>query len=340
MQEKGKSRISSTKPKGMDRGRARAERSPTSRAASARNTRVDAETARRIVLDAQGFGGEGLGPRGGVAALVKRLGAIQLDTISVLARSHELIPYSRLGAIKRATIERAYWGGDPAKTFEYWAHAASIVPVESWRYFGFRRRAERANGWGAREIPSSVMRSVRSRLAEGPVTATDLGGAKKSGAEWFDRSPEKHAAEWPYWIGEVVCARRAGWKRVYDLPERALPEEQVGMDASDEDCFRYLAHYAVEAMGIATRRDIADYFRLGLRQVDAGLRESDLTAVDVEGWEDPAWAATRRLESPAPLSQRTTLLSPFDSLTWERSRMERIFGFRLLPRRTSPRPSV
>ena len=94
-----------------------------------------------MALSAQGL----LGPRpgGGPAATLRRLGGVQLDTISVLARSHELVAYARHGAIRRAAIEEAYWGTS-SKTFEYWAHAACILPLEAWPYYAVRRRATRA----------------------------------------------------------------------------------------------------------------------------------------------------------------------------------------------------
>jgi hypothetical protein len=101
------------------------------------------DQARRIALRAQGLRGRSAG--GGVPAMVRRLGAVQLDTISVLARSHELVAYARHGAIGRAAVERAYWGRGSA-TFEYWSHAACVIPLEDWPLYGFKRRARRAKG--------------------------------------------------------------------------------------------------------------------------------------------------------------------------------------------------
>src|ERR1700735_3242076 len=108
------------------------------------------EQARRSALLAQGLRGA-LATGGGVAAMVRRLGAVQLDTISVLARSHELVAYARLGAVGRGAVERAYWSG--GRAFEYWAHAACVLPVAQWPLLAFRRRAFRARGWRWHQVP-------------------------------------------------------------------------------------------------------------------------------------------------------------------------------------------
>ncbi len=104
---------------------------------------LSADEARRIALRAQGLLGAP-DRRAGVRGVLRRLGAVQLDTISVLARSHELIPYARLGAVGRTAVESAYW--TEGNSFEYWSHAACILPVEEWPHFAFRRRARRARG--------------------------------------------------------------------------------------------------------------------------------------------------------------------------------------------------
>jgi uncharacterized protein len=101
---------------------------------------LTADEARRLALRAQGLLGAP-DRRGGVSSLLRHLGAVQLDTISVLARSHELVPYARLGAIGRTAVESAFWGHRPARAFEYWSHAACVLPADEWPWFAFRRRA-------------------------------------------------------------------------------------------------------------------------------------------------------------------------------------------------------
>ncbi|MFJ5076197.1 winged helix-turn-helix domain-containing protein [Streptomyces sp. NPDC088553] len=285
---------------------------------------LSADDARRIALRAQGFLGAP-DRRAGVRGVLRGLGQVQLDTISVLARSHELIPYARLGAVGRTTVEDAYWTGSHA--FEYWSHAACVLPVEEWPHFAFRRRAYRDRPHWGHELSAGAYDKVIDQLrAEGPRTATELGGAKNKG-EWWDWSDAKIAVERALMYGEVVVVERRGWKRVYDLAERAIPQALLHDDLDDTECVRRLVRQAGEALGVGTRADIADYHRLKGEQFDAVVEAAGLVPVTVAGWGKPAWADPAALASEPRGRHRTTLLSPFDSLIWERARTERIFGF-------------
>ncbi|MEU9665362.1 crosslink repair DNA glycosylase YcaQ family protein [Streptomyces bobili] len=295
-------------------------------------TELSADEARRIALRAQGFLGTP-DRRAGVRGVLRHLGAVQLDTISVLARSHELIPYARLGAVGRTTVENAYWkptSGTPEArphAFEYWSHAACILPIEEWPHFAFRRRAYRGRPHWNHTLPEGTYEQVIKQLrTEGPLTATELGGAKKT-SEWWDWSGTKVAVERALMHGEVVCVERRGWKRVYDLAERAIPADLLHDELDDAECLRRLVGLAGHSLGVGTRADIADYHRLKGEQVDAVIADSGLVPVTVEGWGKPAWADPAALATPPRGRHRTTLLSPFDSLIWERARTERIFGF-------------
>lgn len=304
---------------------------------------LSADDARRAALWAQGLLGARPVPKSeaarerAVIGMLEHLGAVQLDTISVLARSHELVAYARHGAIGRSAVETAYWSGETA--FEYWSHAACLLPMSEWPWFAFRRRhyARRGQRWHG--VPSSALEGILARLrAEGPLTTKDLGGAKKSGY-WWDWSEAKIAMEWLLDIGEVVVARRSGWRRVYDLPDRVVPRELMdrrgwvddeGVHGPDDaECLRRLVELGGHSVGVGTAADIADIHRLGITQALAHVHETDLVEVSVQGWEQRAWASPVALDwlgTPARPRSRTTLLSPFDSLIWNRDRMERLFG--------------
>jgi len=285
---------------------------------------LSADEARRIALRAQGLLGAP-DRRAGVRGVLRHLGAVQLDTISVLARSHELIPYARLGAVGRPAVEQAYWGSET--TFEYWSHAACILPVEEWPLFAFRRRAYRGRGhlWGHQVTPETYQHVLDKLRTEGPLTSTELGGAKKT-SEWWDWSDTKIAVERALAFGDVVCTERRSWKRVYELAEQAVPAELFGQELSDEECLRRLVAQAGAALGVATRADLMDYHRLKADQVESVLGDSGLVPVQVAGWGAPAWADPAALATEPRGRHRTTLLSPFDSLIWDRPRTERIFG--------------
>jgi len=261
---------------------------------------------------------------------LRRLGAVQLDTISVLARSHELVVYARLGAVGRDRIERAFWGRG-SDTFEYWSHAACVLPLDDWPAYEFKRRQWRNKGkrWHTLENRGNATDEVLARLrADGPLTANQLGGAKKGGP-WWDWSETKIAAEWLLDIGELVCRERRGFQRVYDLTERAVPAGLTAQEWSDEECAIRLVPAAGRALGVATEGDIAVYHGLPRALVGRVLPESGLVPVTVEGWRQPAWAEPSALESLGSSARvRTVALSPFDSLIWYRDRVERLFGLR------------
>ena len=311
--------------------------------APAAEVTLSPDEVRRMTLRAQGFLGatpwhRSPASRGGVAAMLRRIGAVQLDTISVLARSHELVAYARLGPVSRQAIEQAYWHASRPAAFEYWAHAACVLPIEQWPYFAFRRCAFRARGLRWHQTSPETCEKVLARLrAEGPLTATQLGGAK-GGGPWWDWSDVKIAVEWLLDTGEVICVRRTGWRRVYDLPERVLADELLGADPADPECLAYLAGVTARALGVVTRADLTEYHRLGVQHTrlvaDAALA-AGLTPVaiagpsggsgTVPGWADPAALAE---ESAGRRGRhRVTLLSPFDSLIWDRKRTRQVFGF-------------
>jgi uncharacterized protein YcaQ len=297
---------------------------------------------RRLTLYAQGFLGAAA-RRGGVPGVLRRVRAVQLDTISVLARSHELVAYARLGPVGRDAVEAAYWPSRKPQAFEYWAHAACILPIEDWPYYAWRRRAFAARGQRWHNVSEQACAEVLARLRdEGPMTATQLGGAK-AGGPWWDWSEVKIAAEWLLDTGRAVCVRRTGWRRVYDLPERAIPKELFETEPTDAQCLVHLVGTTVRALGVATQADLIEYQRLnghglhirGGEALDAAAEEGGLTAVTVPGakkpvraWADPA--ALAWLAAGGRGTHRTTLLSPFDSLIWDRKRTLRMFGHRML----------
>jgi uncharacterized protein YcaQ len=301
------------------------------------------DEARLLTLQAQGL--IGAPPRGrgsaAVGAMLRRVGAVQLDTISVLARSHELVAYARLGPVPRSAIERAYWHPGTATAFEYWSHAACVLPIEEWPYYAFRRRSSRARGMRWHQIHERVCREVLARLrSEGPLNATQLGGAK-NGGPWWDWSDTKIAVEWLLDTGDVICARRTGWRRIYDIPERVLPAALLNADPSDAECLIHLAAVTARALGVATKTDLTDYQRLanfGSGRNAAGLSADEaalaagLIPVEINGLAGSpvrAWADRAAIEglTTGTGRHRVTLLSPFDSLVWDRKRTKRMFGF-------------
>jgi uncharacterized protein YcaQ len=233
--------------------------------------------------------------------------------------------------VSRTRVEAAFWGGPP-RAFEYWAHAACILPIESWPWFAAERRRRLLR---PHRVPvKPLMREVRAKLVSGgPQTVSELGGGR-IGSGWWNWSPTKMAVEELYNIGEVVCVERRAWKRVYDLAERAIPAELLTHDTSDEECHVHLVKLVAARLGVATERELGNYFGSPLRRTSvlAGIAGAGLVPVRVEGWSGNTWAhpdALRTLDAGGPRGRhRTTLLSPFDSLLWDRARVQKLFAFR------------
>ena len=297
--------------------------------------------ARRLALRAQGFGRALPGEVGHrqLLAQVARLGVLQIDSVNALVRSHYLPLFSRLGAYDRTLLEQAAWSqGRRRGLFEYWGHEASLLPLSFYPLLSWRMQQAR-NGegiykqlarFGREQQPliREVLQAVRER---GALGAGSLGQKAAGSSAWWGWSAEKHALEWLFAAGEVTVAGRRGFERLYDLPERVLPSAVLATPAWDSvEAQRRLLLHAAEALGVATEKDLRDYYRLDARDSQARLAElleaGELQQVRVQDWAQPAYCRgapviPRKVEASA-------LLSPFDSLIWERARTERLFDFR------------
>lgn len=304
-----------------------------------RNERLSASQARRIALAAQGFAGGR--PRSvtsrAAAAMIDRLGVVQIDSVNVLVRSHYLPVFSRLGSYDPALLERLAYDPRKRRLFEYWGHEASLLPLALQPLFRWRMaRAERFEaGWEhVREIGRSrggfVEAVLRQIVERGPLGAGDITDGGKSDGPWWGWSDGKRALEWLFWSGKITTAYRRGFERVYDLTERVIPPEILALPTPPEaDAQRELVRIAARACGVATESDLRDYFRLSASEGKARVAElveaGELTRVAVEGWKQPAYLAPGA-KLPAKIAA-CALLSPFDSVVWERARTERLFDF-------------
>jgi uncharacterized protein YcaQ len=295
--------------------------------------------ARRIALAAQGFADPAPGgaiDRRHLRRVLARTGLLQIDSVSVLARAHYLPLFSRLGPYPRSLLDEAAWG-KPRSLFEYWAHEASLLPLEAQPLLRWRMaRAQRLEGiYGglatfARERRDAVETVFAAIADRGPLTGSQFDGPKGAGG-WWGWSDSKRALEYLFWAGRITAATRRGFERVYDLPERVFPAAVLDAPTPEPaDAHRELIRIAARALGVATSGDLRDYFRLDPDDIRPRLPElveaGELVPVRVEGWTQQAW-----MHAQARIPRRvsaTALLAPFDPLIWERSRTERLFGFR------------
>ena len=314
------------------------------------STTLSADAARRIALGAQGFmdarpGGEV--SRRHLRRVLDRVRLIQLDSVNVAVRAHYMPLFSRLGPYPSDLVDDAAWSHRPRRPrllVEYWAHEASLLPVEDWPLFRWRMREyERKYAHRFAELQkraSGLFDDVLAAVKElGPIGAgpleDELGlsverGKKPPGGWWWSRSDVKHACEWLFATGELTTGTRQGFQRLYDLPERVLPPEVLSAPpVSDAEAARQLMLRAATAHGIGTEPDLRDYYRLPPDRSKPALSElveqGLVEAVSVAGWQHPAY---RHVEARTP--RRVTgraLLAPFDPLVWRRERTERIFDF-------------
>ena len=301
--------------------------------------KISLAMARRIALGAQGFNDPrpgGVPDRRHLARVLSRTGLLQIDSVSAVVRAHYMPLYSRLGPYQLALLDNAAVTRKRS-VFEYWAHEASFLPVETYPLLRWRmQRAEQGDEmylglakWGRerKEMIDEIYREVADR---GPIAASGIEGHKGNGG-WWGWSEAKHAFEWLFWAGRITTAYRRGFERYYDLPERVLPQAVLDLPVpSVEDAHRELLRISARAHGIATYGDLRDYFRLAPGDTKDRIEElvetGELLPVKVEGWDKTAYLhknarIPRRIEARA-------LLAPFDPVVFERTRTEKLFDFR------------
>jgi uncharacterized protein YcaQ len=303
--------------------------------------------ARRIALAAQGFSDPRPAPGGAtgrhLARVMRRVAAVQVDSVNVLARSHYLPFYSRLGPYDRGLLDRAR-DRAPRRLVEYWAHEASLVTPELWPLFRFRMERASTDAWGgmrrvAREHPGLVEAVHAEVSARGPLTARELERAlehdlpRERDAWGWNWSLVKAALEHLFWAGQITSAgRTAQFERRYAPLHRVLPAAALARPAAGtppEDALRELVLVAARSLGVASEQCLRDYFRLSPAQSRPALAslvaDGLLTPVTVSGWGRPAYLhpAARRPR----VVHAQALLSPFDSLIWQRERTRALFGY-------------
>ncbi|WP_418516644.1 winged helix-turn-helix domain-containing protein [Curtobacterium flaccumfaciens pv. flaccumfaciens] len=300
---------------------------------------LSAAEARRVALAAQGFGRPPAEPVSTRAlnAAFGRLGLLQIDSVNVFERSHYLPLFARLGAYDRSTLDRLTLGRSGPYT-EYWAHEAAFIPRDDLRLFRWRMDALRERDAGPTRVDgvtrtAAVRRELHALLrAEGPMRASAVEHESNvRRGPWWGWSDVKLGLEQMFRWGEAVSAGRAGFERVYALPEQVLPAGFLETAPPRADAVLELVRQATRALGIGTRADIADYYRLRSDDTATAIAEltdaGELLPVRVEGW---GWGERAWLHVGARVPRQMptdAVLSPFDPVVWFRRRAERMYGF-------------
>ncbi|MCZ7541269.1 MAG: winged helix DNA-binding domain-containing protein [Anaerolineae bacterium] len=306
--------------------------------------------ARALALHAQGLttanGAEPPPTLDALCEMVARLVCVQIDTLHVVRRSQYLVLWSRLGAYDPADFDRLIYDPAHRRLFEYWYHAASIIPLSEYRYrLETMRHYQNGGGWwpqwAGQPENRQVIEEVRARLlAEGALRASDFEHDGPRRDSWWDWKPAKRALEYLYDTGEAMIADRVSFQRIYNLRERVLPGWVDITPPTAEETHRHMLARAVRALGIATAGQIADYAYMKRGDASpalAALRKAgELVEVAVEtvggGVADflmhrDDLPLAEQAADGAIIPSRTTFLSPFDSLMWGKGRDAQLWGF-------------
>jgi uncharacterized protein len=292
---------------------------------------VTVAALRRYVVSHQSYAGRFRRANAdAVAAEIRRLQAVQLDSIATVDRAHRLTLAARVGAYPEAAVSELLREG---RIFEYWSHEACLLPIEDYPLFKRRMVELSDRHWWGRERTvegRAVEREVLARIRdEGALPARAFEG--RSGPMWGWK-PAKRALEHLFAAGEVAVAGRQGFQRLYELPERVVPRAYLDAPTPSSAGFhRGLALRAVEGRGALTEAGIAEHcrFRGGAREVrphvDTLVREGLVRRVEVDDGGPPVVVPTGAELDGEPTA--AVLLCPFDNLVWDRAFLRRLFGF-------------
>ena len=301
------------------------------------------ETARTLAVVKQGL--HRRPPAADKQALletIRRIGLLQLDTISVVARSHYLVMLSRVGLYDPADLDELLY--PDRRLFEGWAHAACLIPVEDYPYFAaiiLARRDHPLQPWLVRSlgdkgdaILDAVLAEVRER---GPLSSRDFKDPRRERGSWWDWKPAKTALEVLFEQGYLLIDRRVNFQRYYDLAERVLPVSAEPPSHTVDDWRRWAARRGLASLGVATYRQVSEYYTqkkpAARATIEALASDGAVVPVAVEGWSDIAYldpadlSLIEEIEAGAHQPTLTTFLSPFDNLIWDRRRTRELFGF-------------
>ncbi|MBA3872501.1 MAG: winged helix-turn-helix domain-containing protein [Anaerolineae bacterium] len=273
-----------------------------------------------------------------VRDIIRQMHVLQIDTISVVARSPYFVLWSRLGSYEPHWLDKLLEKGE---LFEYWSHAACFLPIEDFAYYwlGMMQRGNEEDNWRKwlvehQEVAQRVMDYIREN---GGTRSADFENTKGLKGGWWNHKEEKIALEALFNGGQLMIRKRHNFQRIYDLRERVLPDWDEAQAASKEQIHEQFVLNTLKALGVTKPEWIADYFRLKkadtLKALNILAEEDKVGRIEVEGWKTPGYyhfdneaLVNAAAKGKIPQS-KTTLLSPFDPICWDRKRGSELFNF-------------
>ena len=279
--------------------------------------------AKALALDALGFSGN---KPATVLEVFERTNLLQVDSVNVFERAHYLPLFSRLGGFEKSELDNLTGGYDPT-LIEYWAHEASIIKTQDLPLFHWRMTDNRYKEWDT-NLGNWITNELKAR---GSLTTSDFEHPDHSRTgSWWGWSDVKRTLERMFYCGALVSGGRSGFRRIYALPEQVLPSKLMENPPAQEVAQKILLTRAAQSLGIASQRDLADYFRIPATKVthllDELVEENVLQRLAVNGWNVGGYALANLNLDPEQ-HKGTTVVSPFDPICWNRDRTSRIFGF-------------
>ncbi len=306
---------------------------------------IDNATARALFLARHGLAGAPTGSATGAALqeVVTDLGFVQVDSVSTVARAHDMILWSRRQAYRPESLR---WLNDCARgVFEHWTHDAAMIPVAFFPYWRLKfdrdaaRLRHRWKDWQGSAFHGEIDTVLRHVTLHGAVCTADMAGDRpEKSTGWWDWHPSKTALEYLWRSGKLAVTKREGFRKHYDLTERVIPPEALAERVSEAETVAWACTAALDRLGFATHGELAAFWDL-IRPHEArawvaeGLRSGRLVEVEVACHAGPTrrvvmWPAVLEgLDTPPEVVSRLRILSPFDPALRDRARAERLFGF-------------
>ncbi len=282
--------------------------------------------AGHIIFSSQKLGGSALSP----LEIIEHLGYVQIDTISVVERAHHHVFWARNQDYRPQALADLV---KKRKVFEYWSHAASFLPMKDYRYTLPMKEAfrKKESNWFPRDpkLMSEVLKRIRQ---DGPLQSKDFENNKKKGTGWWDWKPAKKALERLFMEGHLEISRREGFQKVYDLPERVIPDWVDTSMPSEKESTRFLIHRTLRHHGLANAAEVAYLCRNNVKvrvekELKSMLADGELQQVKIEGLSEPYFASPKTLKNQTKLDSKVSILSPFDNLIIQRKKLKTFFDF-------------
>lgn len=295
---------------------------------------ITPDTARNILISNQLFTGKKvLNDKSDLFNIIEILGYVQIDTISVVERSHHHVLWTRMSDYNRSMIDELL--EKDKLIFEYWSHAAAFLPMKDFRFSLLRKRnyRDKYKSWGLanKKLIRKVYAAVKSN---GPMLSKDFAGERKKNTGWWDWKPSKDALDFLFHSGKLMVLKRKSFQKVYDLTERVIPENTDTTFPSEIDFYKYLLYTSINANGFTSEKEtmyLRKYNRSLFKKMINELTEDNIISIiEIKGFENEKFYAFKNnLEKlfNVKKSNELFLLSPFDNFVIQRRRLQSLFNF-------------